>query len=83
MGWRYGTSGRLPPLLAQSPEFKLQSHQKKIIIFKAYLIIMVNTCFLARQWWLTPVILATQEVEIRGITVRSQPTQIVHETLSR
>jgi hypothetical protein len=32
--------------------------------------------------WLTPVILATQEAEIRRITVRRQPKQIVHETLS-
>jgi hypothetical protein len=30
-----------------------------------------------------PVILATQEAEIRGIKVRSQPGQIVCETLSR
>jgi hypothetical protein len=29
------------------------------------------------------VILATQEAEIRKITVRSQPRQIVHETLSQ
>jgi hypothetical protein len=34
-------------------------------------------------WWLTPVILATQEAEIRGITVWSQPGQIVHETQSQ
>jgi hypothetical protein len=34
-------------------------------------------------WWLTPVILATQEAEIRRITVRSQLGQIVWETLSR
>jgi hypothetical protein len=27
----------------------------------------------ARHWWLTPIILATQEAEIRRITVRSQP----------
>jgi hypothetical protein len=32
-------------------------------------------------WWLTPVILATHEAEIRRITVRSQPGQIVLETL--
>jgi hypothetical protein len=37
----------------------------------------------ARCWWLTPVILATQEVEIRRITVRSQPGQIVHQILSQ
>jgi aspartate-semialdehyde dehydrogenase len=34
-------------------------------------------------WWLTPVILATQEAEIRKIMVRSQPGQIVHETPSQ
>jgi hypothetical protein len=33
--------------------------------------------------WLTPVILATQEAEIRRIAVRSQPRQIVQETVSR
>jgi hypothetical protein len=36
----------------------------------------------ARYLWLTPVILATQETEIRRIEVRSQPRQIVQETLS-
>jgi hypothetical protein len=35
----------------------------------------------ARHWWLTPVILATQEAEIRRIMVGSQPGQIVLETL--
>jgi hypothetical protein len=29
------------------------------------------------HWWLTPVILAIQEAEIRKIAVRSQPGQIV------
>jgi hypothetical protein len=33
--------------------------------------------------WLTPVIPATQEAEIRRIEVQSQPRQIVLETLSR
>jgi hypothetical protein len=33
-------------------------------------------------WWLTPVILATQEAEIRRISDCGQPRQIVHKTLS-
>jgi hypothetical protein len=33
--------------------------------------------------WLTPVIPATQEAEIRRIVVRSQPGQIVLKTLSQ
>jgi hypothetical protein len=33
-------------------------------------------------WWLTPVILATQEAEIKRIMAQSQLGQIVHETLS-
>jgi hypothetical protein len=32
--------------------------------------------------WLTPVILATQEAEIRKIVFEASPGQIVHETLS-
>jgi hypothetical protein len=32
--------------------------------------------------WLVPIILATQEEEIRKMEVGSQPGQIVHETLS-
>jgi hypothetical protein len=36
-----------------------------------------------RCQWLTPVILATQEAEIRRIMIQSQPRQIVRETLSR
>jgi hypothetical protein len=39
--------------------------------------------FWAGCWWLTPIILATQEAEIRRISVWSQPGQIVHRTLSR
>jgi hypothetical protein len=36
-----------------------------------------------KHWWLTPVILATHEAEIRRIMVGSQPGQTVHKTLSR
>jgi hypothetical protein len=37
----------------------------------------------ARYQWLTPVILAAQEAEIRKIVVQSQPGQRVQETLSQ
>jgi hypothetical protein len=33
-----------------------------------------------RRWWLTPVILAIQEVEIRKIVIQVQPRQIVCQT---
>jgi hypothetical protein len=42
-----------------------------------------NWLNLARHQWLTPVILAIQEAEIRRIVVRSHLGQIVHETLSQ
>jgi hypothetical protein len=37
----------------------------------------------AGHQWLTPIILAIQEAEIRRITVQSQPRQIVLKTLSQ
>jgi hypothetical protein len=37
----------------------------------------------ARHRWFTPVILAIQEADIRRIMIRSQPVQIVRETLSQ
>jgi hypothetical protein len=36
----------------------------------------------AGGWWLKPVILATQQAEIRRIEVQSQPRQIVQKILS-
>jgi hypothetical protein len=38
---------------------------------------------LAGHWWLTSVILATQEAEIRRIMVPNQPRQIVREIISQ
>jgi hypothetical protein len=39
--------------------------------------------FMDGHQWLTPIILATKEAEIRKIAGRSHPGQIVHETLSQ
>jgi hypothetical protein len=38
---------------------------------------------LVRRWWFMPIILATQEAEIRKKAVQSQPGQIVCKTLSQ
>jgi hypothetical protein len=42
-----------------------------------------NISIQSRSQWLTPVILATQEAEIRRIMVQRQPGKIVHKTLSQ
>jgi hypothetical protein len=43
----------------------------------------INLCNLAGSQWLMCVILATQKAEISRIKVRSQPGQLVGETLSQ
>jgi hypothetical protein len=44
-------------------------------------LVSVKRIAIAKDQWLTPVILDTQEAKIRRIVVRSQPRQIVYETL--
>jgi hypothetical protein len=44
---------------------------------------MIKNKFFNRYQWLRPVILATQETEIRRIAVQGQPRQNESETLSR
>jgi hypothetical protein len=43
--------------------------------------LLINISCNARHQWLTPVVLATQEAEIRRTEVQSQPEQIDCETL--
>jgi hypothetical protein len=52
-------------------------------IFKNQFSKINSKWILARCRWLTPVILATQEAEIRRFAVPSQPRQIVLQTLSQ
>jgi hypothetical protein len=68
---------------------KITSGSSKNKVSYVYWIFMIIVCIHSfnhhnwvRHWWLTPVILAIQETEIRRIEVRSQPRQIVWETLS-
>jgi hypothetical protein len=63
----------------QDSEFKFQYHQTKGKLWPKS---KVKVSVLVGSQWLTPVILATQEAEIRRIVVQSQLRQIVRETLS-
>jgi hypothetical protein len=45
--------------------------------------LMLRFCSIAEHCWLLPVILATQQAEIRRIMVWNQPGQTVHETPSQ
>jgi hypothetical protein len=58
-------------------------HKPIVWYFLKVIIHLIESLFHAGHQWLTPVILAIQEAEIRKITVGNQPGQIVHETLSR
>jgi hypothetical protein len=44
---------------------------------------LIKRRFFAGCQWPTPIILATQEAEMRRIAVQSQPGQIVYETISK
>jgi hypothetical protein len=72
--------------VAQSvgPEFKPQYHKKKKKKERKKEKESFNLKIKATagHQWLMPVILATQEAEIRRITVQSQPWQIVYKTQS-
>jgi hypothetical protein len=58
----------------------------ELVLSKGYIQIVLR-CFqnqgFARHQYITPVILATQEAEVRRIMVQSQAGQIVHETVSQ
>jgi hypothetical protein len=60
----------------------LKSKQSEWKSKKVILVMLSFKTNVARQWWLKPVILATQEAKNRRITVRSQPGQTVRKTLS-
>jgi hypothetical protein len=59
---------------------------KKLVLEGSFLNLIkriyVKTTARAGHWWLTSIILASQEAAIRRIAVPSQPGQIVCETLS-
>jgi hypothetical protein len=64
----------------------LSSLQVGLVLFggKCFLnIFIIKFSNMAGCQWLMPIILATQEAEIRRIKARTQPGQIVCETLSQ
>jgi hypothetical protein len=81
MDWRCGLSGRAPIsyriiLCGQS----WVAVPTIVMLYSEHF--LCHQDFWAGHWWLTSVILTTQEAEIRKITAQSQPGQIVHKTLS-
>jgi hypothetical protein len=62
--------------------WKTNHHQQSTGIFWKGTSTYKN-CDWAQCWWLTPVILAIQDAEIRRIAVKSELRQIVHKTLSQ
>jgi hypothetical protein len=51
-------------------------------ILSIYVFLYLLKPVLARNQWLTPIILATQEAVMSRIAVQSQPREIVHKILS-
>jgi hypothetical protein len=76
-GFPWAAIAVAPPKLAPGP------FQILLRALFSQSIVLVTSVFFSflKCLWLTPVILATQEVEIRRTAVRSQPRQIVCETL--
>jgi hypothetical protein len=51
-------------------------------ILSIYVFLYLLKPVLARNQWLTPIILATQEAVMSRIAVQSQPREIVHKILA-
>jgi hypothetical protein len=65
-----------------SPEDVLCTFWENMTTETAFISLRISRRLKTSCQWFIPVILATQEAEIRRISVRSQPGQIVHKTLS-
>jgi hypothetical protein len=55
----------------------------KILLYieRIFFGIHIRNVIAAGRWWLTSIILGTEEAQIRRIAVQSQPGQIAHKTL--
>jgi hypothetical protein len=60
-----------------------QAERRAEILIKFYDSSIFKNFIVVGCWWLTSLILLSQEAEIRKTADQSQPEQIVHETLSQ